>query len=124
MSVPILKYGGALVASVQTELTDSDWADLRDRMLRQAAVERTKAALIDVTGMDVLDSFAGRALNNMADMLRLRGVETVVVGIQPEVAFSMVQLGLRLEGVKTALDLEEGAQCVRKIVAKGGRRVP
>jgi len=64
--------------------------------------------IIDVSAMDVMDSFAARTLSDIANMIRLRGAETVIVGIQPEVAFSMVQLGLKLEGVATALDLEEG----------------
>jgi rsbT antagonist protein RsbS len=63
---------------------------------------------VDVTVLDVMDSFASRTLRDLAHMTRLRGAETVIVGIQPEVAFAMVQLGLTLEGVDTALDLEEG----------------
>jgi rsbT antagonist protein RsbS len=69
---------------------------------------RSHAVIVDVTALDVMDSFASRTLRDLAYMIRLRGAETVIVGIQPEVAFAMVQLGLNLEGVATALDLEEG----------------
>jgi rsbT antagonist protein RsbS len=69
---------------------------------------RSRAVIVDVTAMDVMDSYASRTLREIAQMIRLRGAETVIVGIQPEVAFAMVQLGLTLEGVATALDLEEG----------------
>ena len=122
MSVPILKYGSKLIASVQTELADSNWIDLRDRMLRQAAKHRARVAIIDVTGMDVLDSYAGRALSTMAEMLHLRGVQCVVVGIQPDVAFAMVELGLHLDGIATALDLEEGAELAQRLLEKGAHR--
>jgi rsbT antagonist protein RsbS len=69
---------------------------------------RSRGIIIDVTALDVMDSFASRSLRNLAHMTKLRGAETVLVGIQPEVAFAMVQLGLSLEDVSTALDLEEG----------------
>jgi rsbT antagonist protein RsbS len=69
---------------------------------------RARGVIVDVTVLDVMDSFASRTLRDLAHMTRLRGAETVIVGIQPEVAFAMVQLGLTLEGVDTALDLEEG----------------
>ena len=69
---------------------------------------RARGVIVDVTALDVMDSFASRTLRDIAHMIRLRGAETVIVGIQPEVAFAMVQLGLTLEGVATALDLEEG----------------
>jgi len=70
--------------------------------------------IVDVTALDVMDSFASRSLRNLAHMVKLRGAETVIVGIQPEVAFAMVQLGLRLEGVLTALDLEEGLEALNR----------
>jgi len=87
MAVPILKQGPFLIASIQSALTDTDVLQLRD---------------------DVMDSFVSRSLRGIAMMTRLRGAETVIVGIQPEVAFAMVQLGMSFEDVQTALDLEEG----------------
>ena len=108
MRVPILKQGHYLIASIQSALTDQDLLQLRDDLAEQVGRFRSRGVIIDVTVLDVMDSFASRTLRGIAHMLRLRGSETVIVGIQPEVAFSMVQLGLALGEVQTALDLEEG----------------
>lgn len=108
MRVPILKQGNYLIASIQDALTDTDLSQLREELVQRAGAVRTRGVIIDVTALDVLDSFASRTLRDLAHVIRLRGAETVIVGIQPEVAFTMVQLGLLLEGVTTALDLEEG----------------
>src|SRR4051812_45858800 len=108
MPVPILKQGSYLIASVQSALTDADLMQLRDDLVQQVGRYRATGVIVDVTVLDVMDSFASRTLRDLAHMTRLRGAETVIVGIQPEVAFAMVQLGLTLEGVDTALDLEEG----------------
>jgi rsbT antagonist protein RsbS len=108
MLVPILKQGDYLIASIQSELSDADLLKLREDLVRRVSEFRSRGVIVDVTVLDVMDSFATRTLRSMAHMIMLRGAETVIVGIQPEVAFSMVQLGLKLEGVNTALDLEEG----------------
>lgn len=108
MQVPILKQGGYLIASIQSVLSDADLVQLRDNLGAKVGTYRSRGVIIDVTVLDVIDSFATRTLRAIAHMLKLRGAETVIVGIQPDVAFAMVQLGLTLEGVGTALDLEEG----------------
>ena len=108
MEVPILKQGEYLIASIQSALTDADLLQLRDVLVSQVGRYRSRGVIIDVTALDVMDSFATRTLRDIAHMIRLRGAETVIVGIQPEVAFSMVQLGLTLEEVSTRLDFEEG----------------
>ncbi len=108
MRVPILKQHDYLIASIQSALSDEDMLQLRDDLADQVGRHRSRGVIIDVTVLDVIDSFATRTLRAIAHMLRLRGAETVIVGIQPEVAFAMVQLGLTLEGVGTVLDLEEG----------------
>ena len=108
MQVPILKQGAYLIATVQSALTDEDLKQLRDALVGQVSKVRARGVIVDVTALDVIDSFATRTLRDVAHMIRLRGAETVIVGIQPEVAFSMVKLGLTLEGVATSLDLEEG----------------
>lgn len=108
MFVPILKQGDYLIASVQSELSDADLLKLRDDLVSRVGEFRSRGVIVDVTILDVMDSFATRTLRSMAHMITLRGAKTVIVGIQPEVAFSMVQLGLKLESVATALDLEEG----------------
>ena len=108
MAVPILKQGPYLIATIQSALTDSDLLELRDALVGKVGLLRSRGVIVDVTSLDVLDSFASRTIRDLAHMIRLRGADTVIVGIQPEVAFAMVQLGLTLEGVATALDLEEG----------------
>jgi rsbT antagonist protein RsbS len=108
VQVPILKQGQYLIATIQSALSDADLVQLRDGIVTQVGKLRSRGVIIDVTSLDVMDSFATRTLRDIAQMIRLRGAETVIVGIQPEVAFSLVQLGLNLAGVATALDLEEG----------------
>ena len=108
MRVPILKQRDYVIASVQSVLSDPDLLQLRDDLTECIGRYRSRGVIIDVTVLDVIDSFATRTLRAIAHMLRLRGAETVIVGIQPEVAFTMVQLSLTLEGIGTALDLEEG----------------
>jgi rsbT antagonist protein RsbS len=108
VEVPILKQGEFLIATFQAALSDADLNQLRRGLVAQVVRFRSRGVIVDVTAMDVMDSYASRTLREIAQMIRLRGAETVIVGIQPEVAFAMVQLGLTLEGVATALDLEEG----------------
>src|SRR5262249_25545504 len=108
MLVPILKQGDFLIASIQSALTDADLLRLRDDLVEQVGRYRSRGVIVDVTVLDVMDSFAVRTLSTLSQMIKLRGAETIIVGIQPDVAFAMVQLGLTLAGVVTALDLEEG----------------
>ena len=108
MEVPILKQTDYLIASIQSALSDEDLLQLRDTLVERVGRLRSRGVIIDLTVLDVMDSFATRTVRSIAHMIRLRGAQTVIVGIQPEVAFAMVQLGLTLEGVATALDLEEG----------------
>src|SRR5690242_7933417 len=108
MRVPILKQRAYLIATIQSALSDDDLMQLRDDLSERVGQFRSRGVIIDVTALDVIDSFATRTLRTIAHMLKLRGAETVIVGIQPDVAFTMVQLGLTLEGIGTALDLEEG----------------
>ena len=108
MQVPILKQGPYLIASIQSALSDADLMQLRDALVAKVSSFRSRGVVVDVTVLDVMDSFASRTLRDLVHIIKLRGAVTVIVGIQPEVAFAMVQLGLTLEGVATALDLEEG----------------
>ncbi|HET7144108.1 MAG TPA: STAS domain-containing protein [Anaerolineales bacterium] len=108
MQVPILKQGNYLIATIQSALTDADLLQLRDELTARVGQYRAQGVVIDVTALDVIDSFSVRTLRAIVQMLKLRGAETVIVGIQPEVAFAMVQLGVTLENEATALDLEEG----------------
>lgn len=118
MHVPILKQGDYLIASVQSVLSDADLVQLRDDLADRVGQFRSRGVIIDVTVLDVIDSFATRTLRAIAHMLKLRGSETVIVGIQPDVAFAMVQLGLTLEGVGTSLDLEEGLSYLNRLAKR------
>jgi rsbT antagonist protein RsbS len=121
VAVPILKQGDVLIASIQAALSDRDLIQLRDELAERVGRFRSRGVILDVMALDVLDSFATRTLRSIAYTARLRGAHTVVVGIQPDVAFSMVQLGLTLEGVATALDLEEGLADIAATVKRSGR---
>src|SRR5437667_1190253 len=121
MRVPILKQRDYLIASVQSVLSDPDLVQLRDDLAERIGLYRSRGVVIDVTVLDVIDSFATRTLRNIAHMLRLRGAETVIVGIQPEVALEMAQLGLALEGIGAALDLEEGLAYLDRQIERNRR---
>jgi rsbT antagonist protein RsbS len=108
MAVPILKQAKYLIATIQSALSDEDLLALQAALVEKVGKFRSRGVIVDVTALDVLDSFASRTLRDIAHIIRLRGAETVIVGVQPEVAFAMVQLGITLEKVATALDLEEG----------------
>jgi rsbT antagonist protein RsbS len=120
--VPVLKQGDYLIASIQAALTDSDLGRLEVDLMSDIGRHRSRGVIIDVTALDVMDSFATRSLRNIAHMTRLRGAQTVLVGIQPEVAFAMVQLGANLEDVHTALDLEEALAFLGQELGKRARR--
>ncbi len=121
MRVPILKQGSYLIASVQSALSDADLMQLRDELASMVGKTRARGVIVDVTDLDVMDSFATRMLRTIAHVTQLRGAETVICGVQPEVAFTMVQLGLTLEGVETALDLEAGLALLnQKLLRKLG----
>jgi rsbT antagonist protein RsbS len=113
MRVPILKQGEYIIASIQSALTGDDLFRLRDELAAYIGRHRSKGVIVDVTVLDAMDSFATRMVRDLAQMVRLRGARTVIVGIQPEVAFAMVQLGLDLGDVATVLDLEEALELLR-----------
>jgi rsbT antagonist protein RsbS len=116
VAVPILKQDYVLIGQIQAELSDDDLVQLKDDLSERIGRARSRGVVIDVTALDVLDSFATRTLRGIAYTAKLRGADTVV-------AFGMVQLGLSLEGVETALDLEEGLAFLRKVANARGPRV-
>jgi rsbT antagonist protein RsbS len=118
MPVPILKQHQFLIASVQNTLTDSDMLDLQRDLAERVGKYRSRGVIIDVSVVDVLDSFACRMLRTIAQVIHMRGAEAVIVGIQPDVAFAMVQLGLTLDEIPTALDLEDGLDLLEKRIAR------
>ena len=123
MPVPILKQGQYLIATVQAALTDADTQRLQDDLMERVSRFRSQGIIVDVTAIDVMDSFAARALRTLAHMTRLRGAETVIVGFQPEVAFAMVQLGLTFDDMNTSLDLEEGMALLDRRIAQRESRI-
>ena len=110
MPVSILKQRDYLIASIQSNLTDTEVVELRDALIEQVIRHRSRGVIVDVAALDVIDSFASRSLTTVARTNRLRGARTVVVGIQPDVAAAMSQFGLELDGIETALDLEAGLE--------------
>jgi rsbT antagonist protein RsbS len=123
VAVPILKQGDVLIASIQAALSDDDLVGLRDALAESIGRLRTRGVVLDVGALDVLDSFATRTIRSIAYTARLRGAIAVVVGIQPDVAIAMVQLGLTLDGIPTALDLEEGMALLGRRSRATGRHV-
>ncbi len=107
MSVSILRQGDFLIASIHTALDDTELVRFQEDLVEQIGTRRAQGIIIDVAALDVLDSFGSLSLRNLAHMARLRGAATVIVGIQPDVAFAIVQLGMGLD-IHSALDLEEG----------------
>ena len=118
MSVPILRRGELLIATIQSALSDHGILELRDELVARVGQFRSRGIVIDVTALDVVDSFVARSLRTIALTARLRGAETVIVGIQPEVAIALVQLQLDLQPLRTALDLDEALQLLRRRTAK------
>ena len=106
--VSILRQGPQLIASIHTALDDAELVRFQHDLIDQIGEHRSRGVIIDVAALDVLDSFGSRTLRTIAEMARLRGALTVIVGIQPDVAFAMVELGMDTGQVHTALDLEEG----------------
>jgi rsbT antagonist protein RsbS len=119
--VSILRQGSYLVASIHTALDDSQMVRFQADLVDQIGRHRARGVIIDVAALDVLDSFGSRTLRTIAEMARLRGALTVIVGIQPDVAFAMVALGMGTADVATALDLEEGLAYLDDRVGRGGR---
>ena len=117
--VSILRQGQYLIASIHTALDDSEMVRFQHDLIEQIGRYRSRGVIIDVAALDVLDSFGSRTLRDIAEMARLRGALTVIVGIQPDVAFAMVQLGMGTGSVATALDLEEGLSYLDGHVSNG-----
>ena len=106
MSVAILRQGDYLIASIQSDLSDSEVVELRHELAELVGRHRSRGIVIDVAALDVIDSFVARALRSIVLTARLRGADTVIVGIQPDVAIAMVQFRLNLEPLRVALDLD------------------
>ena len=114
LRVSILSQGPNLIVSIHTALDDEQLTRLQRELIDKVGQQRSRGIIIDVAAVDVLDSFATRTLSDLAQMARLRGAETVIVGIAPEVAIAMVKLSLQTPLLRTALDLEEGLECLAR----------
>jgi rsbT antagonist protein RsbS len=106
MAVAILRQGEYVIASIQSDLSDSEVLELRHELAEMVGRHRSSGIVIDVAALDVIDSFVARALRSIVLTARLRGADTVIVGIQPDVAIAMVQFRLNLEPLRVALDLD------------------
>ncbi|MBD2891698.1 STAS domain-containing protein [Spirillospora sp. NPDC000708] len=106
--VPILKIGAVLLVSIQVDLQDQTVLALQEDLAERIVATRARGVIIDITAVDIVDSFIGRMFATIAAMSRLMDAETVVVGMRPAVAITLVELGLSLGGIRTALDLEQG----------------
>jgi rsbT antagonist protein RsbS len=123
MSVAILRQGHYLIASIQSDLSDSEVIELRHQLAELVGRYRSQGIVIDVAALDVIDSFVARALRSIVITARLRGAETVIVGIHPDVAIAMVQFRLNLEPLRAALDLDEATALLDDLIrgdADGG----
>jgi rsbT antagonist protein RsbS len=114
MLVSILRQGDFLIASIHTALDDNELVRFQKDVITHIGAHRSLGVVIDVAALDVLDSYGSRSLRNLAHMARLRGAETVIVGISPDIAYATVNLGMDID-VRTALDLEEGLACLESI---------
>jgi rsbT antagonist protein RsbS len=110
VSVAILRQRDYLIASIQADLSDRQVLAFRDELAERVGRDRARGVIVDVTALDVIDSFVARSLRSIAVTARLRGAETIIVGIRPDVAIAMVQFDLNLEPLRATLDLDEAVQ--------------
>jgi len=120
--IPILKMGPFLLLTIQVDMHDKLALSLQDDLTDRIVRDRARGVLIDISALEVVDSFIGRMLANIAGMARVLDAETVVVGMRPAVAITLVELGLSLPGVRTALNVEQGMQSLTMTRASGHAR--
>ena len=118
--IPILKMGGFLLVTIQVDMHDRLAMQLQDDLTSRIVESHARGVLIDISSLEVVDSFIGRMISNIAAMARVLDANTVVVGMQPAVAITLVELGLSLDGVRTALDVDKGMALLQQSVASEG----
>lgn len=118
--IPILKLGNSLLVTVQVELHDQLALTLQDDLTQAIAKHRARGVLIDISALDVVDSFIGRTLAHIASMARVLDAATVLVGMQPAVAITLVELGLTLPGIRTALNVDKGVALLQVLMNESG----
>jgi rsbT antagonist protein RsbS len=117
VKISILRYGDTLLTSIQVDLTDQDALEFQSDVLQMVRETEAQGIVVDITALDVVDSFMARIINDTAEMVRLLGSEVVVCGIQPAVALTLTEMGRELIGVETALNLEQGMGKVQRLIA-------
>jgi rsbT antagonist protein RsbS len=120
--IPILKMGECLLVTIQVDMHDRLAMALQDDLTDRIARTRARGVLIDISALEVVDSFIGRMLGNIAAMARVLDAATVVVGMRPAVAITLVELGLELPGVRTALDVEKGMTLIQRALQRPAGR--
>jgi rsbT antagonist protein RsbS len=120
--IPILRMGRFLLVTIQVDMHDRLALQLQDDLTARIVADRAHGVLIDISSLEVVDSFIGRMISNIAAMARVLDAQTVVVGMQPAVAITLVELGLSLDGVRTALNVDKGMALLRDQVTDSGRR--
>lgn len=118
--IPILKIGDTLLVSIQVDMHDRMAMDLQDDLTAKIVATRARGVMIDISALEIVDSFIGRMLNSIAAMSRVLDAVTVIVGMRPAVAITLVELGLSLTGVQTALNVEKGLSMIRRIIDTDG----
>jgi rsbT antagonist protein RsbS len=119
--IPILKMGEYLLVTIQVDMHDRLAMSLQDDLTSRIVAAHAKGVLIDISALEMVDSFIGRMFGDIAAMSRVLDAETVVVGMRPAVAITLVELGLSLPGVRTALNIERGMELLRSLIAARGR---
>jgi rsbT antagonist protein RsbS len=114
--IPILRIGNCLLVSIQVDMHDRLALALQDDLTNRIVETRARGVMIDISAMEIVDSFIGRMLNNIAGMSRVLDAVTVIVGMRPAVAITLVELGLSLTGVRTALNVDKGLALIRRII--------
>ena len=121
--IPILRMGAFLLVTIQVDMHDQLAMQLQDDLSARIVAARARGVLIDISSLEIVDSFIGRMLANIASMARVLDAQTVVVGMQPAVAITLVELGMSLPGVKTALNVELGMELLRESLAESLREM-
>jgi rsbT antagonist protein RsbS len=117
--IPIMRIGDCLLVTIQVDMHDRMAMALQDDLAEKIVATRARGVMIDISALEIVDSFIGRMLNNIAAISRVLDAITVVVGMQPAVAITLVELGLTLNGVRTALDVDRGLALVRRVIDRG-----
>jgi len=118
--IPILKIRDCLLVSIQVDMHDQLALALQDELTNKIVETQARGVMIDISALEIVDSFIGRMLNNIAAMSRVLDAVTVVVGMRPAVAITLIELGLQLTGIKTALDVDRGLALIRRLIDEAG----